>query len=445
MKRYHLLTTIILFIFSSLSAQTVTLDSCLALAKQNNAAMQNAQLEIQSAQQVKKQALTKYFPKVFANAVSFHALRPMVEFSIEDIDNAHARDLLNTLYAEYGEALGLDKSLSFFHYGTVAGVSAVQPVFVGGQIVNGNRLAQVGVEASQYKAEIVERDLLLQVEESYWLVVSLQEKRKTIQIAKELLDTLYSDVCGAVDAGLTTSNNILKVQLKQNELNSNSLKVENGIRLATMALCQLTGLHYSDTLLLADTLPADFMEPSQYFQPTEQAVGNRSETKLLHLSVEAEQLKKKMTIGQTLPQIALGANYGYGNLFEKNSFNGFLFATLQIPITDWWENSHKIKQQTIAQQVAENNCRDLTEKLQLQTQQLWNHLQESYAQLALATANVEMAQENLTLSQRNYQAGLIGLSELLEAQTLYQQSLDQQNDQKIAYLTALKRYRQYTK
>ena len=87
----------------------------------------------------------------------------------------------------------------------------------------------------------------------------------------------------------------------------------------------------------------------------------------------------------------------------------------------------------------------MTEKLQLQTQQIWNHLQESYAQLALATTNVEMAQENLTLSQRNYQAGLIGLSELLEAQTLYQQSLDQQNDQKIAYLTALERYRQYTK
>ena len=86
----------------------------------------------------------------------------------------------------------------------------------------------------------------------------------------------------------------------------------------------------------------------------------------------------------------------------------------------------------------------MTEKLQLQTQQIWNHLQESYVQLALATTNVEMAQENLTLSQRNYQAGLIGLSELLEAQTLYQQSLDQQNDQKIAYLTALKRYQKYT-
>ena len=445
MKRYNLLATIVVFLFCRISAQTVTLDSCLALAMQNNAALQNAQLEIQSAQQVKKQALTKYFPKISAEAASFHALRPLVEFSIDDIGNAHARDLLNVLYAEYGEALGLDKSMSLFHYGTVAGVTAVQPLFAGGQIVNGNRLAQMGVEASQYKAEIVERDLLLQVEESYWLVVSLQEKRKTIQTAKELLDTLYRDVCGAVHAGLTTSNNILKVQLKQNELNSNSLKVENGICLATMALCQLTGLQYSDTLLLADTLPTIFMEPSQYFRPEERAADNRSEAKLLNLSVEAEKLQKKMTVGKTLPQIALGASYGYGNLFEKNTFNGLLFATLQVPITDWWENSHKIKQQSIALQMAENNRRDLTQKLQLQTQQAWNQLQESHAQLLLANAAVENARENLALSQKNYQAGLVSLSDLLEAQTIYQQSLDQQNDQKIAYLMAVKRYLQYTK
>ena len=117
----------------------LTLDSCLSLAQRNNKQLQSARLDVDKAQQVKNQAFTKYFPQVKATAVGYHSLYPMVEVGIDDIGNASVRDLLATLYGNYGAALGLENNLSLFQYGYQVGVTALQPVYMGGKIVAGNQ------------------------------------------------------------------------------------------------------------------------------------------------------------------------------------------------------------------------------------------------------------------------------------------------------------------
>lgn len=446
LKRHRIIIVLLLILCTGANhiyGEGLSLDSCLTLALQNNVKLKNASLEVEAAKQVKKQAFTKYFPNISGIAAGYQALEPFVEFGISDIGNAGVRALLNTLYAEYGTALGLPNSLELFRHGIVGGVTAVQPVFAGGQIVNGNKLAKLGVKAAELQTEMTEQEVLLQTEESYWLVVSLHEKAKTIEQVKVLLDTIYRDAHAARMAGLVTENDVFKVTLKQNEMNSNQLKVENGIRLATMALCQSIGIEYTDTLQLADSLTAVMDEPLQYYKNADETVSERTEKKLLDLSVEAEVLQRKMTVGSTLPTVAVGAGYVYTNLFERNDFNGMVFATVQIPITGWWETGHKLKQQKIKQQIAENNRKDLTEKLGLQTQQAWNELEEAYSQVALADTTLENARQNMTLAQQNFHAGLISLSELLEAQTLFRQAIDQQCDARITYRIKLSRYKQY--
>lgn len=428
---------------SQIYAGGLSLDSCLTLALQNSVKLKNASLEIEAAEQVKKQAFTKYFPNISGMAAGYQAMDPLVELGIGDIENAGLRSLLNTLYAEYGMALGLPNSLQLFSHGVIGGVTAVQPVFAGGQIVNGNRLAKLGVEAAKLQSEMTEQEIRLQTEESYWLVISLHEKAKTIAQVKALLDTLYRDVQAARKAGLITENDVLKVTLKQNEIQSNQLKVENGIRLSTMALCQAIGIAYTDTLLLTDSLPANVDEPFQYYKDAYETVSERTEKKLLDLSVQAETLQRKLTVGSTLPTVAVGAGYAYSNLFERHDFNGMVFATVQIPITDWWETGHKLRQQRIKQQIAENNRDDLTQMLGLQTQQAWNELEEAYSQVALANTTLEDARQNMTVAQQNFHAGLVSLSELLEAEALYRQAIDQQCDARITYCIKLSRYKQY--
>jgi len=104
-----------------------------------------------------------------------------------------------------------------------------------------------------------------------------------------------------------------------------------------------------------------------------------------------------------------------------------------------------LKKQKIKWQIADNERRDLTEKMNLQTQQIWNELEETYKQIDLANATVENASQNLKVATQNYQAGLIPLSDLLEAQTLYLQAVDQQSEELITYQIKLNKYQQLTK
>ena len=433
----------LLLIVAILPAQPLSLDSCKALALRNNSSVKNAALDVLVAREVQHQVLTKYFPNVSAMAMGYHALNPLIEYGIEDVGNAEIRQLLYNMYAEYGAAMGLPNSISLCEKGIGVGATAVQPVFMGGQIVNGSRLAKLGVQAAELQNELTQEKLLQQVEENYWLVVSLQEKKKTIAQAMVFLDTLHRDVTAAFNAGLVTQNDKLKVVLKQHEMESNMLKVNNGITLATMALCQMVGMEYSEQLYLTDTVG----EPLENLQQKDaaSAVAGRKETSLLNLNVNAEQLKKKVMIGETLPHLMVGVGGSYGNfVFDRYKFNGLAFAFLKVPLTNWWETAHKIKQQKMVIQKAENDRDDLTHKMELETRQAWNNLEEAANQVELMKATVQDAEVNLQTSNINFQAGMIPVSDLLEAQTIHRQAQDQFIDAKISYKTALLRYQLLT-
>jgi len=412
----------------ALSAQTLSLDSCKALALQNNLTLKNAALDVAAAQEVKKQAFTKYFPNVSAIAGGYYAAKPLFEYGIDNIENASARQFLHNLYYEYGAALGLPDRISLCENGLMAGAMLVQPVYMGGQIVNGNKLAKVGIEAAELKEQLTEDQVLQQVEEYYWLIISLEEKMKTLQQAKTFLDTLERDVTTAAEAGLVSKNDPLKVKLKGYEIYANIEKVRNGISLASDALCQLIGLDHQNSLTLTDTIGEISEWQAQWADPYS-AVRGRKETQLLDLQVDAEELKKKMALGETLPHVTVGGTASYGNLiFDHFTANALAFATLQVPLTGWWEASHKLKQQDILIQKAENERADFTQKMYLETMQAWNNVDDAYNQYQLAGLALQDAEANLHDVKADYDAGLVPVSELLEAQTLLLQAQNQLTD-----------------
>lgn len=413
------------------------------MAERNNRSLRLKEIEVEKAREVKAQAFTKYFPQVSATSLGFHSLRPMFEYGIDNIENAGTRDLLNTLYGNYGAALGLDNTFSLFQHGVVAGVTAIQPVFMGGQIVNGNKLAALGVEAAELQRDMLSRDKLQDVEESYWLVINLQDKQTTLDSALALVDTLMTTVQTAIDAGLAVQNDLLKIKMKQNELLSKQLQLQNGINLARRALFQSISLAYSDSISVADESAATISDGEQLIglpDNTTINIANRPETRLLALQVEAADLQKKMEIGKALPQVAVGAGYSFSNMLGKNSTNGTLFFTVQVPITGWWETSHKIKENKLNLEAAQLQEQDLREQMELQHTQAQSTLIEAGQQLMLHQTTIENAKENYRLARVNYDAGLMTITELLEAQTSYLQAKNTLTDLQIAYKIALRRW-----
>ena len=442
------LLTIIVTVFgcATITAQSLTLDTCKELALRNNAAVKNAALDVKAAQEVKNQARTKYFPQISAMGIGYVPAKPLIEYGIDDIGSAAVRQQLHNLYYEYGAAMGLSDNISLCDGGLGVGVTAIQPIFMGGQIVGGNALADVGVAASYYQSQLARDQVLQQVEETYWQTVSLIEKRKTLLQAITFLDTLHRDVTGATEAGLVTQNDVLKVELKQNEMQSNLLKVNNGITLSAMLLCQMIGKEYNENLILTDTISQDMNEDVPTDADIRNAVYRRAEKQLLDCQVRAEKLKKEIAIGESVPHVMIGASASYGSLiFDRYDYNALAFMTLQVPLTGWWETAHKIRQQNYLIQKAENQRADYVEKMALETRQAWCNIEEARSQVTLAESSVRSAESNLQSTKTNYEAGLVPISELLEAQTLLLQAQNQRTDALIDLKIKTERYNLLTR
>ena len=438
----------------SIAAQTYTLQQLKDSALQNNIAIRHAKHAVDAAQQQRKEAFTKYFPNVSGTGFWFNANKGMAKMDMnpsEFISPEMGATLAQMLPAEALAALGSPVSLTMMKNGTIAGVSAVQPVFAGGQIINGNRLAKVGEVVSKLQLQLSENEVEKQTEQYYWQLVSLQEKMKTIEAVQTLLADIYKDVDVAVRAGVSMRNDLLQVQLRQNEVESQKLKVQNGISIVRLLLAQYCGLSNDNFAVSAcdDFRVASIPQPlgsaaSLEEQDRQQALLQTAEYQLLNKQVEATKLQRKMEIGKNLPMVGVGAGYNYHNLLDNDRTFGMVFATVSVPISDWWGGSHAIKRKKIAQQQAEEQLADNSELLKIRMQNAWNSVQESYQQLLLAQRGIEQAEENLRLNRDYYKAGTSKMSDLLEAQLLYQQSLDRRTNAFADYQNKLLEYRQAT-
>ncbi len=423
----------------SASAQTYTLQQIKDSALQNNIAIRSAQHGIEAAQQQRKEAFTKYFPNVSGTGLWFNANKGMAQTSINPSEVIPAElgpALAQAFPAEALAALANPISISMMKNGTLGSIMAVQPVFAGGRIVNGNKLAKVGEDVSRLQLQLSANEVEKTAEQYFWQLASLQEKMRTIAAVDTLLADIYKDVDVAVRAGVAMRNDLLQVQLRQNDIASQKLKLQNGITIVRLLLSQYCGLRDTSFAITFQTsLPENVALSGG-------DVNGLPEYQLLQKQVEATRLQHRMAVGENLPNLAVGAGYTYHNLMENNHSFGMVFATVSVPITDWWGGSHAIKRRKIEHQKAQEQLADNSQLLQIRMQNAWNGVEESRQQLLLAQRSIEQAEENLRLNHNYYRAGTSRMSDLLEAQLLYQQSRDKHTDAFADYQNKLLEYRQ---
>ena len=447
-----ILTSILLgiTIIPAFAQEMLTLEKCKELALKNNKQAKNAELTVEAAEEQKKEAFTKYFPSISLSGTGFQANKSMISMEM-DIASEIAPMMSSFVPAimwaiQQGLPIDLNAlaalsnlepiKIEALKNGYVGGVMVTQPIFAGGQIVNGNKLAKAGVEVRRLQKQMTDNEILLTTERYFWQLVSMQEKMKTIENSEKMLDRILSDVKVAVEAGLTTRNDLLRIELERNKLESNRFKAETGLQILKMAFAQ----HIGAAVAGFDILPTEFNDirlPEKYVGDTS-LLQNRLEYQLLQKNVDIAKIQVNMEIGKNLPTVAIGAGYQYMK-FDlhkdegiKNDF-GMVFATVSVPITDWWGGSHAVKRKKLEYLAAENMRKENADLLLLQMQQVSDELTQAYQQVLLAEKSIMVAEENVRLSENTYHAGVSILSDLLDAQNLLQQAREQYTEAAALY------------
>ena len=381
----------------------LSLEQCIDLAVKNNAALRRADNSAAMAKETRKEAFTKYFPQISATGFGFRSHNYVFQYN--------ALDMLN---------------IELVKHGVVAGVQALQPIFMGGQIVNGNQLAKVGEAVGELQKAQTEREVRLTTEQYYWKLATLQDTKRTLQSVIATLDTLDRQIQVAVDAGVAMRNDLLKVQLKRNGYEADMVDLDNGIQLCRMVLSQYIGEDFAKPVNISAPVPeAVPAYPSDLLVDPSVALDQTIDYQLLDAQVKAKKLEKKMEVGKNLPQVLGGAGWYYHNVLEQGHNFGAVQLVVNIPITSWWGGSHAIKRKNLELENAKNEREDLGQMLQINMQNKWDELTASHRKMELASEAIGQAEENLRLNKAYYEAGTSTITDLLEAEAMARQAHDQ--------------------
>ena len=438
------------------SQKVLQLEDCRQMALTHNKSIQMAQESVKAATELKKAAFTQFLPNFSANGaytwnqknlslLSEDAYLPVYNMSSSgainyqgswnnsfsstgvplDANNNPFNPKTNPEKIQWKNYALLPKSALEYDINNVfaGSVGFTQPIFMGGKIKELYNIAKYGESLAEAKRESKVTDLLLEVDEAYWRVVSLENKVKLAKEYRNLVAQVDSDVNVMIEEGVATKSEALKVKVKLNEADITVTKAEDGLNLSRMALNQLCGIPLDDVYSLADQdLAQDNTTP---LIPIDQALSNRPEIKQLTQVENMAKANEKMMLSRFMPNIVLSGNYLVTN---PNSYNGYknefggMFSVgvvANIPLFHFGDRIHTLNAAKSQHRIATLELEETKEKMQLQIKQSSYKVAESLKKKVSTQHNIDQAEENLRYATEGFDAGVITSTDLLGAQTAW--------------------------
>ena len=478
MKHKLLVLALATIAINSNAQQVLSLDSCRAMALRNNKTLSASRLQLDMARYTTKAAKTKYLPHVSAlggyelsskqisllsknqksalsnagtNATGAlhndlsNALSNLAQQGVLTPEQASSLgDMFGQVGNKIGEAVNhvgqkfVDALKTNTHQMYALSVMLDQPVYMGGAITAANRMASIGEQMASNKIDATTQQTLHSIDQAYWTVVSVKHKKRLAESYLNVVKKLDDDVKKMIREGVATRADGLKVDVRVNEAEMQLTQAENGLALSKMLLCQICGMDVDSDITLADEDAENLMAMASDENATrEVAMENRPELKLLDNSVELSRQSTKLVRAAYLPQVVLTGGYLATN---PNVYNGFernlsgvwnIGVMVRVPIWNWMEGTYKVRASKIATSIVELEKDDIKEKIELQVSQSKFKVKEANRRLAMATKNVENAEENLRCANLGFKEGVLQTTDVMAAQTAWMQAQSQKIDAEV--------------
>lgn len=462
----------------------LNLDSCRAMALRNNKQLNASKLKKDVATNLKKSARTKYLPKVdalggyewFSKEISllndgqksaFSNLGSNILGGISGNANNLMTELVGKglLTPEQAQKIGglLNEKGGFIQQqGNALGQSVVdafrtdtrnmwagsvmvrQPIYMGGAIIAANKIADIGEQIADNDLDMQTQQTLYSIDQAYWLAVSLKQKYKLATSYHDLVKKLNEDVHKMIQQGVATKADGLKVDVKVNEAEMKITQAEDGLVLSKMLLCQLCGIPMNQQITLADEdkeslalsgTPVDTEQ--QRVAASDSALNTRPELRMLQNTLDISKQATNLVRAVYLPHVALTGGYTISN---PNVFNGFekkfagvwnVGVIVQVPVWNWFDGAYKVRAAKAASNIAQMNLDDTREKIHLQIAQSQFKVKEAQKKLSMAMKNIDSAEENLRCANLGFKEGVMEVTDVMAAQTAWQQAQSQKIDAEI--------------
>jgi len=392
-QKLHFMLLLLLTAPTWLMAQSTTnhaftVQQAVEYAKQNNASVKNALLNIQVQEQTNRGITAAALPTVSASG----GLTDYIDIPTSLIPGQF-----------FGQPAGTFIPVQFgTKYNANAGLQLQQLLF-DGQVFVGLQARRTSMEFQKKNAEVTEEAIKTNIYKIYYQLVVSKSQIDLLDANIARLEKLKHDANELYKNGFAEKLDVDKVDVQLSNLQTEKQKALNSIEIGYLGLKTLMGMPVKDTLVLTDKITEDQIK-QDILTDTAYQYTNRVEYQYLSLVKRLNEYNIKRYQLSYLPTLALSGVYSkqaQRTTFDIFAKDGSWFTTsyiglnLSVPIFSGFSKEAKVKQSKIELQQTENTLNNL--KLSID-----NDVRQAQLNFSSAVKTMDFQKKNMQLAENVY-------------------------------------------
>lgn len=327
------------------------------------------------------------------------------------------------------------------------GVSVAQPLFTGGKLANGYKLAKSSSKAQEAAHERNLTDIEYTAAQLYWGYVvmlkgleSVHEERAWLEDLLAMQDKLYKNE-------MIIELDLLNTKIQIDNMKLAELKTKDAIINYGDQLLLFLGLQTGQTIEV-DT--SDLKKDLEQFTPPsseeiDRMIEDRQDLRSIKYQIESLGLMKNIQAGSCIPAVSGFVNNSYTNQYsmETDDFKRSTSAGLQLTwnIYDWGKTNREIEKTKIQIKQLELTYNNLREQIRLKINSLIRAVDESRKALAIAQEDMAIAKKALDIAKIKYDAQAITNTDLLNSRAVLTNKTVASTQARVNAILALEEYK----
>jgi outer membrane protein TolC len=307
--------------------------------------------------------------------------------------------------------------------------TVTQPVFTGGALINNFLLADLGVDTARVEFERTKLDLILNVKEAYYGVLTAE---KGVEVAEQTVEQLESNLEVAqafFDVGMTAKNDLLQVEVSMAQARQYLITAQNGLEVARAVFNTLLRRDIDEEVNLVEVLEYVPMIVD-VDRLTEEAFQERPELKVAGLGVKSAKRGVGLAVSGLFPQASIVFNYERqgddyrvnGSRFEPDPDSWSVMGVARWKVWDWGKTVWGIGESKAKVFQAKCALEEIMDGVRLDVKQASLSVLEAEQNIQVAETAVSQAEENFRINEERYKGQVATSTDVLDALTLLVQA-----------------------
>lgn len=308
------------------------------------------------------------------------------------------------------------------HFGNGFGVNITQPVYTGGAIPSGIKIAELKSTAARYTSELQRDNIRFRLVGFYLDIYKCHNLRIVIESNISQAEKVLEEMRARYNQGTALKNDITRYELLLSNLKIQLIKIDNTLAILNNNLITTAGLP-EETIILPDTtilLKSLPQEEEKWWQS--QASLNSPALKLAKSGVEISRKAEDLARSERLPKIGINAAWTIDGpiLVEvppinRNLSYWYLGLGVSYNLSSLYKSNRSIAKSKTATKLANEKLDAAKENISMEIKGEFVRYLEAYEELKTQIKSVELADRNYQTTSTRYSADMALITDMLDA------------------------------